>query len=53
LCEATVEGSPIGEDRVAEIAARTPDIDALIAEVRAIAGMQIDDDVTVVCVERV
>jgi serine phosphatase RsbU (regulator of sigma subunit) len=53
LCEATIDGSPIGEEKVAEIAARTNDIDALIAEVRALGGLLIDDDTTVVCIERV
>ncbi|HJQ40865.1 MAG TPA: PP2C family protein-serine/threonine phosphatase, partial [Thermoanaerobaculia bacterium] len=48
LCEATVDGAPIGHERVEEIAARAADIDALIAEVRAIPKLQIEDDVTVV-----
>lgn len=48
LSEATVEGAPIGYERVEQIAARAADIDALIAEVRAIPGLQIEDDVTVV-----
>lgn len=53
LCEATVDGSPIGEERVAEIAARETDLDALISGVHAIPGVQIDDDATVVSIERV
>jgi sigma-B regulation protein RsbU (phosphoserine phosphatase) len=48
LCEATIDGSPIGDERVETIAARAPDIDTLINEVRAIPGLQIEDDVTVV-----
>ena len=48
LCEATLDGSPIGDERVDAIAARAPDIDTLIHEVRAIPGLQIEDDVTVV-----
>lgn len=52
LSEATVDGAPIGYDRVEEIAARAPNIDALFEEVRAISGLQIEDDATVVCLER-
>lgn len=48
LSEATVAGAPIGYDKVEEIAARARDVDALIDEVRNIAGVQIEDDVTVV-----
>lgn len=52
LSEATVEGAPIGYDRVEAIAARAASVDALVEEVRAIAGVQIEDDVTVVSIER-
>ena len=48
LPEATVDGAPIGYERVEQIAARAANVDALIEEVRAIAGLQIEDDVTVV-----
>jgi hypothetical protein len=52
LSEATVDGAPIGDERVEQIAARAADIDALIADVRAIPGLQIEDDVTVVELRR-
>jgi serine phosphatase RsbU (regulator of sigma subunit) len=48
LSEATVDGAPIGDERVEAIAARAASVDALIDEVRAIPGLQIEDDVTVV-----
>lgn len=48
LSEATVEGTPIGYERVEEMAARAKDVDALIEEVRNVPGVQIEDDVTVV-----
>jgi len=48
LSEATVDGAPIGDERVETIAARAASVDALIDEVRAIPGLQIEDDVTVV-----
>ena len=48
LSEATVDGAPIGYDRVEEIAAHAKDVDALIEEVQATPGVQIEDDVTVV-----
>jgi hypothetical protein len=52
LAEATVDDAPIGHDRIDAIASRAPTVDALIDEVRAIPGVQIEDDVTVVCLER-
>jgi hypothetical protein len=52
LSEATVDGAPIGDERVEAIAAHATNIDALIAEVRAIPGLQIEDDVTVVELSR-
>jgi sigma-B regulation protein RsbU (phosphoserine phosphatase) len=48
LSEATVGDAPIGHERIDAIAVRAASVDALIAEVRAIAGVQIEDDVTVV-----
>ncbi len=53
LPEASVDGSPIGYERVEELAANTAGVDVLLARVRAIAGIQIDDDLTVVNLERV
>jgi|GEM_PF-1691798 len=53
LSEATVDGAPIGYERVEGISARATSVDALIGEVRAIAGLQIEDDVTVVELQRV
>ncbi|HUP62447.1 MAG TPA: PP2C family protein-serine/threonine phosphatase [Thermoanaerobaculia bacterium] len=52
LAEATVDGAPIGHERIDAIAARAATVDALIDEVRAIPGVQIEDDVTVVWLER-
>ena len=52
LPEATVDGAPIGYERVEEIAARAENVDALIESVRAIPSLQIEDDVTVVELQR-
>jgi serine phosphatase RsbU (regulator of sigma subunit) len=51
LPEAHVEGTPIGYERIEEIAARAPSVAAIIEEVRAIPGVAIEDDVTVVALE--
>src|SRR5687768_17162771 len=53
LPEASVDGSPIGYPRVEELAANAPTVDALLDRVRAIPGIHIDDDLTVVNLERV
>jgi serine phosphatase RsbU (regulator of sigma subunit) len=53
LPEATVDGSPIGYDRIEQIAAQSPSVDALVESVRAIPGIQVEDDLTVVAVEMV
>jgi hypothetical protein len=53
LSEATVDGAPIGYERVEDIAAHAENIDALIENVRAIPSLQIEDDVTVVEMQRV
>jgi len=53
LSEATIDGAPIGYERVEQIAARAANVGALIDEVRAIPGLQIEDDVTVVELQRV
>lgn len=51
LPEASVDGAPIGYERVEELAARAETLDALVEQVRAIDRIQIDDDVTVVSIE--
>jgi len=53
LPEATVNGSPIGYDRIEEIAARAKTVDELVESVRGIEGILIDDDLTVVELELV
>ena len=53
LPEATVDGSPIGYERVEELAARATTVDAIVTEMRAIPGVNIDDDLTVVSLERI
>jgi hypothetical protein len=53
LSEATVDGAPIGYERVEDIAAHAENVDALIESVRAIPSLQIEDDVTVVELQRV
>ena len=51
LPEATVGGSPIGYDRIEEIAARAATVDDLVEAVRGIEGIQMEDDLTVVALE--
>ncbi len=51
LPEATIDGTPIGYDRIEQIAAQSPSVDTLVETVRAIPGIQIEDDLTVVAVE--
>lgn len=51
LPEASADGSPLGYERVEELAARATSVEALIDEVRAIAT--VDDDLTVVAIELV
>jgi Stage II sporulation protein E (SpoIIE) len=52
LPEASVEGSPIGYEKVEELAANAPSVEELVSRLRAIDGIHIDDDVTVVSLER-
>ena len=52
LPEATVDGAPIGYERVEHLAARATTVDAFVTEMQAIAGIQIEDDLTVVSLER-
>lgn len=52
LPEASVDGAPIGYERVEELAASATSIEALVEHVRAIERIHIDDDLTVVTLER-
>lgn len=49
LPEAQVNGAPLGYERVEELAAAAPNLDALLERLR---DVQIDDDLTVVNIER-
>ena len=52
LPEATVEGAPIGYERIERLAARVNSVDAIVTELQAIEGIRIEDDLTVVALER-
>lgn len=52
LPEAQVDGTPVGYDRIESLARQAGGIDELIEALRAMPGIQIEDDLTVVMVER-
>ena len=52
LPEASTNGEPLGYDRIESLAAQCRSVDDLLERVRAIPGVAIDDDATVVTVSR-
>ncbi len=52
LPEASAQGEPLGYDRIESLAVESASVDDLLARVRAIPNVVIDDDATVVMVSR-
>jgi serine phosphatase RsbU (regulator of sigma subunit) len=52
LPEASTNGDPLGYDRIESLAVESRSVDDLLARLRAIPGVQIDDDATVVMVRK-
>jgi serine phosphatase RsbU (regulator of sigma subunit) len=52
LPEASTNGDPLGYDRIELLAAQSTSVDDLLERVRAIPGVMIEDDATVVMVSR-
>ena len=50
--EATINGEPLGYDRIESLAVESASVDDLLERLRAIPGVSIDDDATVVMVSR-
>src|ERR1051325_6557271 len=52
LPEATVEDAPVGYERVESLARAARDVDGFVDALRATPGIRIDDDLTVLMLER-